>query len=415
MDVTLAFLSVAISIFVGNTGADLPSCERARCHHCRVTFIARMCPETCGPCSKENTPKRYQSKFVNDSSNIFQRSQRPQAKTVTTQQLSPQHLLQNPLYGLKYDLISPLSTQISSYQHQFLPQQSQSGIQLPPIRQLSLLPLLASSAPNQQTDLVDTALSTFTLPTLPPFPFPTVTFASPIYRGAVAEISPHQLAPVPAAQTELEFFQPQRQRAELFTSEQTVAPYGVIGAHRHSHTYPQAVPYRSQQQSYSLRQPGQLQQHTPYSQQQHSFYASQQQSARPFAQAQLAEKIATPALQSAQIPVAYSIDVPPKYIEEAYYKTSQKRPTAIAQIQLAVLTGRCPLSKVGNVMICASGYQDATSCCEAHNVFELGYEHCRPYCNPAAGLPQGVLLSEQYKCLGKLSQIQRCFYVSQRP
>lgn len=87
----------------------------------------------------------------------------------------------------------------------------------------------------------------------------------------------------------------------------------------------------------------------------------------------------------------------------------------LIQIQLAVLTGRCPLNKVGNVMICASGYQDATACCEAHHVFESGYEHCRPYCNPAAGLPQGVLLSEQYKCLGKLNQIQRCFYVSQRP
>lgn len=87
----------------------------------------------------------------------------------------------------------------------------------------------------------------------------------------------------------------------------------------------------------------------------------------------------------------------------------------LTTIQLAVLTGRCPLNKVGNVMICASGYQDATPCCEAYHVFEPGYEHCRPYCNPAAGLPQGVLLSEQYKCLGKLSQIQRCFYVSQRP
>ncbi|VDN39884.1 unnamed protein product [Gongylonema pulchrum] len=34
-------------------GADLPSCDRARCHHCRVPFIAKMCPETCEPCPKE--------------------------------------------------------------------------------------------------------------------------------------------------------------------------------------------------------------------------------------------------------------------------------------------------------------------------------------------------------------------------
>uniref|UniRef100_A0A9J2P237 Domain of unknown function DB domain-containing protein n=1 Tax=Ascaris lumbricoides TaxID=6252 RepID=A0A9J2P237_ASCLU len=87
----------------------------------------------------------------------------------------------------------------------------------------------------------------------------------------------------------------------------------------------------------------------------------------------------------------------------------------LATIQLGVLTGRCPISKVADMMICASGYEDATPCCQAFNVFEPGFEHCQPYCNPAAGLPQGGMLSEQYKCLGKLSQIQRCFYISQRP
>ncbi|VDN95352.1 unnamed protein product [Brugia pahangi] len=53
MDVTLVLLPVLISMFTCNIGADLPSCERARCHHCRVTFIATMCPETCRPCLKE--------------------------------------------------------------------------------------------------------------------------------------------------------------------------------------------------------------------------------------------------------------------------------------------------------------------------------------------------------------------------
>jgi hypothetical protein len=39
----------------------------------------------------------------------------------------------------------------------------------------------------------------------------------------------------------------------------------------------------------------------------------------------------------------------------------------------------------------------------------------RPYCNPAAGLPNDGMIAEKYRCLGKLSQIQRCFYVTQRP
>lgn len=84
-------------------------------------------------------------------------------------------------------------------------------------------------------------------------------------------------------------------------------------------------------------------------------------------------------------------------------------------MQLAVLTGRCPLNKVADMMVCASGYEDATPCCEAYNVFEPGYEQCRPYCNPAAGLPQGGPLSDKYKCLVKLGAIQQCFYVSQKP
>uniref|UniRef100_A0AC35U4W1 DB domain-containing protein n=1 Tax=Rhabditophanes sp. KR3021 TaxID=114890 RepID=A0AC35U4W1_9BILA len=88
---------------------------------------------------------------------------------------------------------------------------------------------------------------------------------------------------------------------------------------------------------------------------------------------------------------------------------------SLTTIQLAVLTGRCPLNKVGDMMVCASGYEDATQCCEAYGVFEPGFEQCRPYCNPSAGLPNDGILSEKYKCLGKLNQIQRCFYVTQRP
>uniref|UniRef100_A0A914DDI9 Domain of unknown function DB domain-containing protein n=1 Tax=Acrobeloides nanus TaxID=290746 RepID=A0A914DDI9_9BILA len=87
----------------------------------------------------------------------------------------------------------------------------------------------------------------------------------------------------------------------------------------------------------------------------------------------------------------------------------------LATLQIAVLTGRCPIGKVADMMICASGYEDATPCCEAYGVFEPGFQHCRPYCNPAAGLPNDGMIAEKYRCLGKLSQIQRCFYVTQRP
>ncbi|KHN72360.1 hypothetical protein Tcan_12994 [Toxocara canis] len=165
-----------------------------------------------------------------------------------------------------------------------------------------------------------------------------------------------------------------------------------------------------------------------------------------------------PPPQPIAAPIEASIDAAGTQIEKAFYATGKETPIPIKQcprqpnwepciskevanerfrsccqrlgegcatlcnydatlttIQLGVLTGRCPISKVADMMICASGYEDATPCCQAYNVFEPGFEHCRPYCNPAAGLPQGGMLSEQYKCLGKLSQIQRCFYVSQRP
>ncbi|CAK5029859.1 unnamed protein product [Meloidogyne enterolobii] len=87
----------------------------------------------------------------------------------------------------------------------------------------------------------------------------------------------------------------------------------------------------------------------------------------------------------------------------------------LTNIQLAVLTGRCPINKVADMMICASGYEDATPCCQEFNVFEAGFEHCRPYCNPTGGLPNDGMLVEKYKCLQKLQQIQKCFYLSQRP
>ncbi|KAI3410933.1 hypothetical protein GPALN_003015 [Globodera pallida] len=87
----------------------------------------------------------------------------------------------------------------------------------------------------------------------------------------------------------------------------------------------------------------------------------------------------------------------------------------LSTIQLAVLTGRCPVSRVAEMMLCASGNEDATACCQAFGVFEAGYEHCRPYCNPSGGLPNNGMLAEKYRCLQKLAQIQKCFYLTQRP
>ncbi|KAL3994256.1 DB module family protein [Acanthocheilonema viteae] len=481
MDVTLVFLSVAISTLIGNIAADLPSCERARCHHCRVTFIAGMCPETCRPCLKEiPIPERYPPKFINNSTNVVQQFQRSQARTVSTQQLLPQHLPQNPSYNAKYGLISPLPTQevYNSYHYQYLPQKPQPRVQLPSARPLPTAP--SPPIPNQQTALIDTAFPTlppfltFTFPTFPPFTFPTVTFAPPLYQSTAAEIPSNQFPAQSVAQTQL--YQPQRQITDIAASEQSVAPYAVISSQpqiylQPQQKQPQSPPYAVQQRAVPMyptnRQPQlpaqqlQPQRQTSYlqvQQPQQYFYTTNQQSAlsiRPLPQSHLSQKIARPALLPSQ---SYSIDAPTNYIEGSYYKSNPERSSATAQcprqpnwepcitkevandrfksccqelgegcaalcnydatlttIQLAVLTGRCPLNKVGDVMICASGYQDATPCCEAFHVFESGYEHCRPYCNPAAGLPQGVLLSEQYKCLGKLSQIQRCFYISQRP
>ncbi|VDM99262.1 unnamed protein product [Onchocerca ochengi] len=123
MDVTLVLFTATISILIGKIDADVPSCERARCHHCQVDFIAEMCPETCRSCSKRIA--------------------------------APFHY-------------SPMSAQ-----------QSQTGTQLSSVRQFSTTP--SPPVSNQQT-LVDTVfptfppLLTFTFPTLPPFTFPTVNY-----------------------------------------------------------------------------------------------------------------------------------------------------------------------------------------------------------------------------------------------
>lgn len=41
-----------IAATLGISIADLPSCERARCGHCDVEFIARMCEKICNACPR---------------------------------------------------------------------------------------------------------------------------------------------------------------------------------------------------------------------------------------------------------------------------------------------------------------------------------------------------------------------------
>ncbi|VDN04637.1 unnamed protein product [Thelazia callipaeda] len=356
MIVKVVLLLSIIFTYYGEIDADLPSCERARCHHCRVTFIAKMCPDTCAPCPKD--------------------------KNLLTQK--------------------------------------------------TLI-------------------------------FFKVTFSPSLYQSAGARLLPNQPAaqiPPPPSQ--------QSPQTQVATPEHTLA---VVGSQAQSYLQQQpqqqAVPiypvlrqpqlYNQQIQSQAQPQPQpqisylQIQQPQPQIQQQQqqqfsSFYSSNQQAAARERQLSLPQiqqrqqqlctlKMFTDKSKGYKMISFFNFKCPrlPNWDPCITKDEANKRfktccqglgqgcsvlcnyDATLTTIQLAVLTGRCPLNKVGSVMICASGYQDATACCEAYNVFERGYEHCRPYCNPAAGLPQGAMLSEQYKCLGKLSQIQQCFYVSQKP
>lgn len=43
---------LVLVLLVAYVLADLPSCSRARCSHCDVEFISRMCPTVCGNCAQ---------------------------------------------------------------------------------------------------------------------------------------------------------------------------------------------------------------------------------------------------------------------------------------------------------------------------------------------------------------------------
>ncbi|KIH54815.1 hypothetical protein ANCDUO_15036 [Ancylostoma duodenale] len=52
-----------IAALLGLSIADLPSCERARCGHCELEFIARMCEKTCNACPRTVVDLRSGSKM----------------------------------------------------------------------------------------------------------------------------------------------------------------------------------------------------------------------------------------------------------------------------------------------------------------------------------------------------------------
>ncbi|VDO35457.1 unnamed protein product, partial [Onchocerca flexuosa] len=252
MDVTLVLFIATVSIFISNINADVPSCERARCHHCQMNFIAVMCPETCRSCW---------------------------GKTA-----APYHHF-------------PMS-----------PQQSQPETQLSSVRQF---PTTSSPPVSNQQTLVNTVfptfppLLTFTFPTLPPFTFPTVTFAPPIYHSALPQIPsnqfpiqiplPQKFDPIPPFQTQL--FQPPRQIGVLGSEQTVAAPHATIGSQ--PQTYLQPLPPQTHPTSYAVQQqavpvyPASKQQSAAYlptqqlqPQRQVSYLQVQQQQQRPQPQPQ---------------------------------------------------------------------------------------------------------------------------------
>ena len=47
MSTLLMAMMLTLGAVAAAVAADLPSCARAHCSHCRVPFIAQMCPDAC--------------------------------------------------------------------------------------------------------------------------------------------------------------------------------------------------------------------------------------------------------------------------------------------------------------------------------------------------------------------------------
>ncbi|CAB3405411.1 unnamed protein product [Caenorhabditis bovis] len=517
---------ILLAISVECLLADLPSCSRAKCVHCAVDFIARMCPTACAGCNRQIAPPQSPQPVVYNTQPQFGQSVNTRQVSneggAVYQQQRPQQYYQQQQAGLHLPVQQqPIQFAAPNYQQPAIPypqQQQQAPIQtatLAPLVQPPKVSTLDQTLSSRPADLaqplpeynaagggVVAQLPSPQAPQLPAFPQPAYNLFNQPNPFQLPGQQQQQQQPQSALLNPFQqFMQPGANPLDLFNlfnlnGAQPLAQaantqqYGQV-QHQGNYSPPPPVvqqpqqqltveqqqkqyqqqyqQYQQQLQQYQQQQQQRQQQtYQPYQQQQYSYqgqqtyqqtYQQPQQPQLPVVQQTQQPQAAKPAapLPKPAAAAAASVDSRPvsfvKYVDPGKgtplaaaqcprqpgwqpcitkqvandrFKNCCARlgegcaplceyDATLATMQLAVLTGRCPLNKVGDVMICASGYQDATQCCEAYGVFEPGYEHCRPYCNPSAGLPEGGLLTEKYKCLVKLSHIQQCFFVSQKP
>ncbi|CAP23798.2 Protein CBR-PQN-32 [Caenorhabditis briggsae] len=503
---TIRAISILL-LLASYTIADLPSCARAKCVHCAVDFIDRMCPTACAGC-------KGQHQSVLPVTNVQRPPQPPPAfnnqpqfaQSVNTRQISNEGGPQIQRPQQQQQQFQPqVQTQQPQQQHQ---QQQQPLLNIPLQPHAQPVQFAAPVYQGNQIPYPQNQVQTATLaPLVEP---PKVASFDPMLSRQPADLA----QPLPEYQNgQIAYPQQPAQQAPQFTQQQQgfglpqaqQQGYGQQVDNIFNQPNPFQLPQAPQQQNLfgatatsgaQAQQPAAFNPFQPFLQQtnaaldpfnlfnlnanplaaqqqgistlqtQQQQYGQNQNFNQQPQQPQQSQLPVAPQVQQTQQPqqalpqTSASVDSRPvnfeKYVDPGKGTPLAPPPQAqcprqpgwqpcitkdtandrfrnccsrlgegcaplcnydatLATMQLAVLTGRCPLSKVGDVMICASGYQDASQCCEAYGVFEPGYEHCRPYCNPSAGLPEGGLLTEKYKCLVKLSHIQQCFFVSQKP
>ncbi|KAK0392975.1 hypothetical protein QR680_000003 [Steinernema hermaphroditum] len=475
MNVVAIFSVISFASFVL---ADLPSCERARCTHCESQFVARLCVETCRLCHTSDSSRPSVRGQPIAETNVIQSGlgnlhvisqqtnnpappvapvaqQPPQASVPQAAQLpsiqSPQQIFQQapPQQYYTQQVVQPQpQAQIAQPQQQFLVQPPQ--IQAPQPQFVQSQPYYPFQyQPSPFGAPVGTQQSFFFNPFQPFLPYSPASLALPGQTPLLPAPSVPSFGVVNATQ-------PIQPSSIVVTGKPSGTVYGDgsgAGAGASAGVQQSIVPPSPpppanliDSQNYQYQNPAQsgvlpqtLQSsYTPTNsapkveaagRPQQAFTSSNnQQKVNTVKSLEVTTPATKATSQSApQCPrqPSWQPCISKDLANERFRSCCQRLGEGcvslcsydqnLATIQIAVLTGRCPISKVAAMMICASGYEDATPCCQAYGVFEPGFEHCKPYCNPAAGLPQGGMLTEQYKCLGKLSQIQHCFYVTQRP
>ncbi|CEF70984.1 Domain of unknown function DB domain-containing protein [Strongyloides ratti] len=525
--------------FIQFTKGDLPSCDRAKCHHCQVEFIRRMCPNTCSSCSQTSVTNIYNHQI---NSRPFVANGEPNHKTSDISQplkieQNLAHQQFNQLPSMERNIGVPTIQQKQNYQPNI--QENQQPMMYQQSQQMQLQQFSPPKPAQSNTFNLQNPFQLFQFPqiqTQQPQPFnPFQPFLNPAFLSSNNNQQIQQQQQLISQQQLI----PQQPQQQLFPQQQIITPpSGTQNYHGFNMLQPQVYkPLQTQtfsqssfqqpnisplsvnnnvipqghiqkpqpnpvfQQTFSPEQmrvnnngeinnqiPGQFKPRQIYNNQVNSqptnvmssinsldntnnIHTSQsvqqiaiprppdynigQQNVQPGYQqlstinnnvqpSQAMISSPQPIKSQSIYPFASEKNLPYQNVKHQCPKQPNWEPCidknlanerfksccsplgegcsqlcsydqTLTTIQLAVLTGRCPMSKVGDMMVCASGYEDATPCCEAYGVFEPGFEQCRPYCNPAAGLPNDGMLAEKYKCLGKLSQIQRCFYVTQRP